>query len=49
MKRFMEPELLCGALPLAAELWYATGKAVYTYTDEAHASRSGWCGSAIGR
>ena len=46
---FMEPELLRGALPLAAELWHATGKAMYMYTDEACASQSSRCGSAIGR
>ena len=48
MKRFLELELLCGTLPLTAELWYVTGKAVYTYADEARAGQSGWCGSAIG-
>ena len=45
----MELELLHGALPLSAELWYATGKAMYMYTGEARASRSGRCGSVIGR
>ena len=48
MKGPMEPELLCSALPLSAELWYATGKPVYTYADEACAGRSDQCGSAIG-
>ena len=34
MEWFKEVELLCSTLPLAAELWYATGKAVYTYADK---------------
>ena len=44
MKCLMEAELLCGTLPLTAELWYAVGKAVYMYADEACA---GQCGSTI--
>ena len=46
MNHFKEPELLRGTLPLTAELWYAAGKAMYTYADETRAS---WYGSTIGR
>ena len=48
MEPFKEAEILCGALPLTAELWHTTGKAVYAYTDKTRASQSGQCGSTIG-
>ena len=44
---FKEVELLHSTLPLPTELWHASGKAMYTYTDKTHTSQAGQYGSTI--